>query len=61
MKIYEKIADWLVPALLAASIYSLSKIKDEMATLNVNFSVWLAKLESRVDNLERAARHPQDR
>lgn len=51
-RIYEKIVDWLVPALLAGSLFSLSKVKDEMASLNVTMSVWIAKVEGRVNSLE---------
>lgn len=53
---YEKLADWLVPVLLAAAVYSLGEIRKEIAAMGTSIAVVATKIdehEKRLTKLER--------
>jgi hypothetical protein len=58
--IYEKIADWLVPALLAAAVYFVAGIQKELGSMSVSLAIAVTTIdehERRLGALEAESRY----
>lgn len=52
---YEKVADWLIPCLLGAAVYSLTEIRKELSSMSISLAVAVSKIddhERRLQQLE---------
>ncbi len=57
---YEKIADWTIPALLAAAVYFVSEIRKELGSMSVSLAIAVTTIdehERRLGALERRSRY----
>lgn len=59
MEIYEKLGDWLIPALIAGAIYQLQKIASEIKEIHKSLAIFGTRVEEharRIERLEEEAR-----
>lgn len=58
MEIYEKLGDWLIPALIGGAIYQLQVIAKEIKAIHVSLAVFGTRVEEhekRITKLEEQA------